>query len=168
MAVGLEERPAAITSVRRLARRHVFVAFCREGQMTSDFRMGLTTHEADVANIPAEMVEWVDQAWRNRNPNQSLVFPPPGRFLVINICYKETETFLTEDWKFRISQIAKGDRTNIIPNKTWECRLSSRSFKWNYGLTDTAKTSEDMDSAVESEVVALVKEAVKFSESIEF
>jgi hypothetical protein len=26
----------------------VFEALCREGQMTSDFRMGLMTHKADV------------------------------------------------------------------------------------------------------------------------
>lgn len=128
--------------------------------MTTDFRLAVVSHEADLNNIHPEMVEWVEQAWRDRTPDQLLVFPPPGRFLVLNIRYKETETYVTEDWKFRISKVGEADRHGIMSNERLECGLSSRWFKWNDGITG----STSMDSIVKTDVVALVKEAVKFSE----
>lgn len=154
------EQKAVITRVRRLPKRHGFVAFCREGQGTMDFRLGVVTHEADLNNIRPEMTAWVEQAWRDRTPDQLLVFPPPGRFLVLNIRYKEAETYVTEDCKFRISHVAEGKRDGTMGNTRWECGLSSRWFKWNDGITD----SRSMESIVKTDVVALVKQAVKFSE----
>lgn len=153
------EQKAVITRVRRLPKRHGFVTFCREGQTTMDFRLGVATHEVDFNNIRPEMVEWVEKAWRDRTPDQLLVFPHPGRFLVVNIRYKETETYVTEDWKFRISHVTEADRLGMVSNKRWECGLSSRWFKWNDGITD----SRSMESIVKTDVVALVKEAVNFS-----
>lgn len=158
---GSEQR-AVITRIRRLPKRHGFVTFCREGQTTMDFRLAVVTHEADLNNIRPEMVEFVEQAWRDRTPDQLLVFPPPGRFLVMNLRYKETETYVTEDWKFRISRVGEGDRSGTIENQRWECGLSSRWFKWNDGITG----STSMDSIVKTDVVALVKEAAKFSEAM--
>jgi hypothetical protein len=153
------EQKAVITRVRRLPKRHGFVVFCREGQTTVDFRLGVVTHAADLNDIHPEMVEWVEKAWRDRTPDQLFVFPHPGRFLMMNIRYKETETYVTEDWKFRISHVAEGDRTGLVRNRRWECGLSSRWFKWNDGITD----SRSMESIMKTDVVALVKEAVKFS-----
>jgi curved DNA-binding protein CbpA len=154
------EQKVVITRVRRLPKRHGFVAFCREGQATMDFRLGIVTHEADLNNIRPDMMAWVEQAWRDRTPDQLLVFPPPGRFLMMNIRYKETETYVTEDWKFRISHATEGDRNGTMGNKRWECGLSSRWFKWNDGITG----GRSMESILKNDVVALVKEAVKFSE----
>lgn len=61
-----------ITRVRRLPMRHGFVTFSREGQTTSDFWVGVATHEMDYLNdidIPPGMVEWVKKAWRDRTPD---------------------------------------------------------------------------------------------------
>jgi len=156
------EQRAVITRIRGLPKRHGFVTFCREGRTTTDFRLAVVTHEADLNNIRPEMVQLVDQAWRDRTPDQLLVFPPPGRFLAINIRYKETETYVTEDWKFRISKVGEADRTGMMENERWECGLSSRWFKWNDGITGSAS----MDSIVKTDVVALVKEAAKLSEAM--
>ena len=123
-----------------------------------DFRLGVVTHEAHINNIRPEMMEWVEQGWRDRTPDQLLVFPPLGRFPVMNIRYNETETYVTEDWKFRISHVVEADRTGMTrPNKRWQCGLSNRWFKWNDGITG----SRSLESIVKTDVVALVKEAVK-------
>ena len=70
------------------------------------------THEEDLNNIRPEMAAWVEQAWRDRTRDQLLVFLPSGRFLVLNIRYKVSETYVTEDWKFR-SHVAEGEKDGI-------------------------------------------------------
>eukprot|EP01018_Ginkgo_biloba_P012303 Gb_07236 [translate_table: standard] len=141
--------------VRSEPRRHGFVNFCREGKGTTDFRLGLVTHGTDM-DIHPDMVEWIDEACRNRTSHQLLVFDPPTRFQAMHIRYKESETYMTDDWKLRIARVRDGDRA-VSKSPVWECALSSRWFKKNGGLTD------DME-AIMGNVAALVKEAGKVSE----
>jgi hypothetical protein len=140
-----------ITRVRSQPKRHGFVTFCREGQGTADFRLGIGTHGTEVKALP-EMVEWIEKGWRNRTPDQLLVFDPPGKFQVMRIRYKEAETYMSQEWKLRIARVRDGNRMEIISER-WECGLSSRWFK-----RKGDGVAEDMQSAMEN-VGALVNEA---------
>ncbi|GLJ55702.1 hypothetical protein SUGI_1196500 [Cryptomeria japonica] len=60
-----------ITRVRNQPKRHGFVTFCREGSATTDFRLGVMTHGTDL-HPDKEMVEWIEEAWRNRTPTGCL------------------------------------------------------------------------------------------------
>ena len=64
----------------------------------------------------------------------------------------------TRNFIFHI--VAEGERDGTMGNKRWECGLSSKWFKWNNGIMG----SRSMDSMVKTDVVALVKQAVNFSE----
>eukprot|EP01018_Ginkgo_biloba_P012300 Gb_07235 [translate_table: standard] len=149
------DEKVVITRVRSEPRRHGFVNFCREGKGTTDFRLGVVTHGTDM-DVHPDMVEWIDEAWRNRTSDQLLVFDPPTRFQAMHIRYKESETYMTDDWKLRIARVRDGDRAVSKMSTVWECALSSRWFKKNGDLTD------DME-AITGNVGSLVKEAAKIS-----
>eukprot|EP01018_Ginkgo_biloba_P012268 Gb_00697 [translate_table: standard] len=155
---GSEEvdEKVVISRVRSEPRRHGFVSFCREGKGTTDFRLGVVTHGTEM-DVHPDMVEWIDKAWRNRTSDQLLVFDPPTRFLVINIRYKASETYMNDDWKLRIASVRDGDRAVSKMNTRWDCVLSTRWFNENGGLTDDI-------GAVMGNVGSLVKEAAKVSE----
>lgn len=150
------EDRVVVTRVRNQPKRHGFVAFCREGQGTADFRLGIGTHGTEIEALP-EMVEWIEKGWRNRTRDQLLVFDPPGKFQVMRIRYKEAETYMSEQWKLRIAHVRDGNRMEITSER-WECGLSSRWFKRKgEGVAD------DMQSAMEN-VGALVNEAAAVSQ----
>eukprot|EP01018_Ginkgo_biloba_P035010 Gb_10288 [translate_table: standard] len=148
-----------ISRVRSEPTRHGFVNFCREGKGSTDFRLGVVTHGTDI-DVRPDMVEWIDKAWRNRTSDQRLVFDSPTRFQVMNIRYKESETYMTDDWKLRIAKFRDTGLTVGKMSTRWECALSSRWFKKNGGLTD------DME-AIMGYVGSLVKEAAKVSKHME-
>eukprot|EP01018_Ginkgo_biloba_P012379 Gb_05668 [translate_table: standard] len=151
-----EDEKVVISRVRSEPRRYGFVSFCREGKGTTDFRLGVVSHGTDM-DVHPDMVEWIDKAWRNRTSDQLLVFDTPTRFQIMSIRYKESETYMTDDWKLRIARVRDGYRVVSQMSTRWECELSSRWFKKNGGLTD------DID-AIMGTVGSFVKEAAKVSE----
>ncbi|GLJ55699.1 hypothetical protein SUGI_1196470 [Cryptomeria japonica] len=154
VAPSLSPVRAEISRVRREPRRHGIVSFCREGEDTTDFRLAVMSHEREM-EIQSEMVKWVEDAWANRTPDQLFVFDPSSRYQITNIRYKDAETYVTEDFKFRIANVREVD--GDAENQRWECALTSRWSKWNDGIAG------DVNSIVRNDVLTLIKEAVKFS-----
>ncbi|XP_057840872.2 uncharacterized protein LOC131050677 [Cryptomeria japonica] len=155
VALSVSPVKAKISRVRMKPKRDGFVSFCREGQDATDFRLGVMSHGREMER-QEDMVKWVDDAWANRTPDQRLVFNTASRYEVTNIRYKETETYVTEDFKFRIANVSEVE--GKTERKRRECALSSRWSKWNDGMGD------NMDCMVTNDVVNLVKEAFKFSQ----
>ncbi|KAH9317316.1 hypothetical protein KI387_019085 [Taxus chinensis] len=148
---------AEISRVRREPRRRGFVTFCREGQGTPDFRLAVMSHGREM-EIEQDMVKWVEVAWKDRTPDQLLVFDSASRYEITNIRYKEAETYVTEDFKFRIANVREVEVEGKTERKRWECALTSRWSTWNDGIID------GVESMVTNDVVTLIKEAVKFSQ----
>ncbi|GLJ55698.1 hypothetical protein SUGI_1196460 [Cryptomeria japonica] len=155
VTLSLSPVKAEISRVRMEPKRHGFVTFCREGQDATDFRLGVMSHGREMER-QEDMVKWMEDAWANRTPDQRLVFNTASRYEVTNLRYKETETYVTEDFKFRIANVSEVE--GETERKRRECALTSRWSKWNNGMGD------NMDCMVTNDVVSLVKEAFKFSQ----
>lgn len=156
------EDKVVITRVRSQLKKHGFVTFCREGQATADFRLEAVTQGPEVVTLPETVVEWIEKAWRNRTPDQVLVLDPPDKFQVMDIRYKEAETYKSEEWKLRLVRVSLRDlyRKEKV-SKRWECGLSSRWFQ-----SKGDGVADDMQSTKEN-VDALVKEAAALTQRMD-
>lgn len=128
----------------------------------ADFRLEAMTQGTEIETLLETVVEWINKAWRNRTPDQVLVLDPSDGFQVMEIRYKEAETYISEEWKLSLVRVSLRDfygKEKV--RKRWEYTLSSRWFK-----STGDDVADQMEYAMEN-VGALVSAAAELTQRMD-